>query len=143
MESGNKVKILEMIKAIEKKKSEMESYLSNLSLHTRNDMLKEISQDIINNNPLLQEILGPEENTVISEKQEDKSYNNIIKGYIAKIQQNPFKKVILLREFLDLFQEQVSEKDKDVILQSLKDESNIEKLRNEMMSLATIFKLNL
>jgi hypothetical protein len=143
MKNGNSEKILEIIEAIEKKKSEMEGYLSNLSLYTRNDMLKEISQDIIINNPMLQEILGTEEKIIINERQEDKSFNHLINGYIAKIQQNPYKKVIFLREFLDLFQEKVSEKDKDVILQSLKDESNTEKLRDEMISLAIIFKLSL
>ncbi len=143
MESRNMEKILEIIKVIEAKKSEMEEYISNLSLHTRNDMLKDISQDIISNNPLLQEILGTEEKIVISEKEEESSVDHIINGYIAKIQQNPYKKVIFLREFLDLFQDRVSEKDKGVIIQSLKDEENNEKLRSEMISLATIFKLNL
>ena len=52
MERGNKEKIIEMIKAIENKNSEMEEYISNLSILSRNDMLKKITQDIINNNSL-------------------------------------------------------------------------------------------
>jgi len=132
MESGNKEKILEMIKAIEKKNSEMEDFISNLSIPTRNEMLKEISREIISNNSLLQEILGTEEKIVISENQEIISFDHVIDGFITKIQQNPHKKV-----------DRVSETDKDVIIQSLKDEKNDEKLRDEMISLANIFKLNL
>ncbi len=143
MESGNKEKILEMIKAIEKKNSEMEDFISNLSIPTRNEMLKEISREIISNNSLLQEILGTEEQIVISENQEMLSFDHVIDGFITKIQQNPHKKVIFLREYLELFQDRVSETDKDVIIQSLKDEKNDEKLRDEMISLANIFKLNL
>ncbi len=143
MERGNKEKILEMIKAIESKNSEMEDFISNLSIPTRNDMLKEISREIISNNSLLQEILGTEEKIVISENQETISFDHVINGFITKIQQNPYKKIIFLREFLELFQDRVSETDKDVILQSLKDEKNDEKLREEMVSLANIFKINL
>lgn len=143
MESDIKEKILQMINAIEKKKLEIDEYISNLSIHTRNDMLKEISQDIISNNHLLQEILGTEEKIVINEKQETLSFDHLVNGYIGKIQQNPYKKVIFLREFLDLFKDRISEKDKDVILQSLKDEKDNEKLSEEMISLANIFKLDL
>ncbi|MFX1569706.1 MAG: hypothetical protein ACFFCV_15210 [Promethearchaeota archaeon] len=143
MESDNKEKILQMINAIEKKKLKMDEYISELSIHTRNDMLKEISQDIISNNPLLQEILGTEEKIIINEKQETFSFDHLVNGYIVKIQQNPYKKVIFLREYLDLFKDRISEKDKDVILQSLKDEEDNEKLREEMISLANIFKLDL
>ncbi len=143
MERENKEKILEMIKAIESKNSEMEDFISNLSIPTRNDMLKEISREIISNNSLLQEILGTEEKIVISENQEIISFDHVINGFITKIQQNPYKKIIFLREFLELFQDRVSETDKDVILQSLKDEKNDEKLREEMVSLANIFKINL
>ena len=141
MERGNKEKILEMIKAIENKNSEMEEYISNLSILSRNDMLKKITQDIINNNSLLQELIGTEMYIISSEETEKNSSSYIIEGYINKIQKNPYKKVIFLREFLGLFQEQISEMDKDVILKSLKDEKNEEKLREEMISLANIFKL--
>ena len=142
MEGGNKEKILKMIKAIEKKNSEMEEYISNLSISSRTDMLKEITQHIINNNYIMQELLGTEDKIISSEEIEKTSSDYIIDGYINKIQKEPYKKVIFLREFLELFQN-ISEKDKDVILKSLKDEKNEEKLREEMRSLATIFKLNL
>ena len=143
MERGNKEKILDMIKTIEKKNFEMEEFISNLSIPTRNDMLKEISQDIVSNNSLLQEILGTEEKIVISEKNNKISFDQIIEGSIAKIKLNPYKRVIYLREFLELFQDRVSETDKEVIIKSLKDEKNDEKLKERMISLAKIFKINL
>jgi len=143
MERGNKEKILEMIKAIETKNSEMEDYISNLSILTRNDMLKEITRDIINNNSLLQELIGTEDKIISTEKTEKSSFDYVIEGFINKIQKEPYKKVIFFREFLELFQNRISEKDKEVILKSLKDEKNDEKLRERMVSLANIFKLNL
>ncbi|MBA7646008.1 hypothetical protein ES703_53769 [subsurface metagenome] len=142
MERGNKEKIIEMIKAIENKNSEMEEYISNLSILSRNDMLKKITQDIINNNSLLQELIGTEMYIISSEETEKNSSSYIIEGYINKIQKDPYKKIIFLREFLGLFQERISEMDKEVILKSLKDEKNEEKLREEMISLANIFNLN-
>ena len=142
MERGNKEKIIEMIKAIENKNSEMEEYISNLSILSRNDMLKKITQDIINNNSLLQELIGTEMYIISSEETEKNSSNYIIEGYINKIQKDPYKKIIFLREFLGLFQERISEMDREVILKSLKDEKNEEKLREEMISLANVFNLN-
>ncbi len=143
MERGNKEKILEMIKSIETKNSEMEEYISNLSILSRNDMLKEITRDIINNNSLLQELIGTEDKIISTEKTEKSSFDYVIEGFINKIQKEPYKKVIFFREFLELFQDRISEKDKEVILKSLKDEKNEEKLRERMISLANIFKLNL
>ena len=142
MERGNKEKIIKMIKAIENKNSEMEEYISNLSILPRNEMLKKITQDIINNNSLLQELIGTEMYIISSEETEKNSSNYIIEGYINKIQKDPYKKIIFLREFLGLFQERISEMDKEVILKSLKDEKNEEKLREEMISLANVFNLN-
>ena len=142
MERGNKEKIIEMIKAIENKNSEMEEYISNLSILPRKEMLKKITQDIINNNSLLQELIGTEMYIISSEETEKNSSNYIIEGYINKIQKDPYKKIIFLREFLGLFQERISEMDKEVILKSLKDEKNEDKLREEMISLANVFNLN-
>jgi len=141
MERGNKEKIFELLKAIENKNSEMEEYISNLSILSRNDMLKKITQDIIINNPILQELIGADTSFISSEEIEKNSSEFIIESYISKIQKDPYKKVIFLREFLELFQERISEMDKEVILKSLKDEKNEEKLREEMISLANIFKL--
>ncbi|MFX1365286.1 MAG: hypothetical protein ACFFCE_17040 [Promethearchaeota archaeon] len=143
MERGNKERILEMIKAIENKNIEMEEYISNLSILSRNDMLKKITQDIINNNSILQEIIGSNAEVISSEEIGKNSSEMIIETYINKIQEDSHKKIIILRDFLDLFQERISEIDKEVILKSLKDIKNEEKLREEMLSLANIFKLDL
>ncbi|MFX1500818.1 MAG: hypothetical protein ACFFDH_07625 [Promethearchaeota archaeon] len=143
MERGNKERILEIIKAIENKNIEMDEYISNLSILSRNDMLKKITQDIINNNSILQEIIGRSTKVVSSEVIGKNSSEEIIENYINKIQEDSHKKIIILRDFLDLFQERISETDKEVILKSLKDIKNEEKLREEMQSLANIFKLDL
>jgi len=144
MERGNKEKILEMIKDMEDKNSQIEEYISSLSILSRKDILKEISQHIINNNPLLQEIIAKKDGIISSDKQEKTySLNDMIDGYINNIQKDPHKIVFFLSEFLDLFQDQISEKDKEVILKNLKDEKNEEKLKDRMLSLANIFNLNL
>ena len=93
MERGNKEKIIEMIQAIENKNSEMEEYISNLSILSRNDILKKITQDIINNNSLLQELIGTETQIISREEIEKNSSEFIIESYISKIQKDPYKKV--------------------------------------------------
>ena len=144
MERGKKEKILEMIKDMEDKNSQIEEYISSLSILSRKEILTEISQHIINNNPLLQQIIGKKEGIISSDNQEKAhSLDNMINGYVNKIQKDPHKMVFFLSEFLDLFHDQISEKDKDVILKSLKDEKNEEKLKERMRSLANIFNLNL
>ncbi len=140
MERGKKDKILNMIKEIEKKNLDIEKYLTSLLILSRNEMLKEISRNIIENNALLQEITGSMEKVSPDEvKAVPNEIQHKIDGFISKIQKNPTKKVIYLREFLGIFQE-ISEKDKNVILQSLKDEKNQEILKEKMASLANIFK---
>ncbi len=143
MERGNKEKILDMIKSIEKKNSEIMDYITNISIPSRNEMLKEITQDIINKNSILREFIGMESQIKSKEEMEKVSSNLIIEDFLNKIQKNPYKKVIFLREFLDLFQDSISENDKEVILNSLKDENNNEKLKERMISLMDIFNLKL
>lgn len=143
MERGNKEKILDMIKSIEKKNSEIMDYITNISIPSRNEMLKEITQDIISKNSILREFIGMESQIKSKEEMEKVSSNLIIEDFLNKIQKNPYKKVIFLREFLDLFQDSISENDKEVILNSLKDENNNEKLKERMISLMDIFNLKL
>lgn len=144
MERGNKEKILELIKEMEKKNSQIKKCISSLVILSRKDILNEISLDIINNNPLLREIIGVK-GKIISEGSQEKlnTLDEIINGFIEKIHEIPNKKVFFLNEFLDLFHDQISEEDKEVILKSLKDEKNEEKLKERMISLANIFNLNL
>ncbi|MHA2280330.1 MAG: hypothetical protein ACXAC5_05725 [Promethearchaeota archaeon] len=139
MERGNKDKILSMIDEIEKKNSEIERYISSLSILTRNESLKEIMNKIIEKNNILQEIEGskrPHMHTVINEKAN--FLREKVDNYVFKIQENPVKKIIYLREFLDNFKS-ISKNDKEVILNSLKDEKNEDKLKEKMTSLVTIF----
>ena len=144
MERGNKEKILELIEEMEKKNSQIKKCISSLVILSRKDILNEISLDIINNNPLLREIIGVK-GKIISEGSQEKlnTLDEIINGFIEKIHEIPNKKVFFLNEFLDLFHDQISEEDKEVILKSLKDEKNEEKLKERMISLANIFNLNL
>ncbi|MFX1321164.1 MAG: hypothetical protein ACFFAQ_05915 [Promethearchaeota archaeon] len=135
-------KILSLIKGIEEKNLELENHLSNLNILSRNDIIKEISQDIIQNNELLQEIVNSEKQLFSSGiKRPSSPIQHIIEGFLSKIKNTPSKKVIYLREFLEIFKQEISEKDKDVILQSLKDEINEVELKEKMITLANTFRL--
>ena len=139
MEKGNKDKILDLIKEIENKNSEMEKYLSSLSILSREDMLKEITRNIIENNSILQEIAGSKEKILPSEiKEKISTVQETVDGFISKIQENETKRIIYLREFIETFQE-ISDNDKNVIIQSLKDEKDINLLKEKMLSLSNIF----
>ncbi|MFX1317380.1 MAG: hypothetical protein ACFE9T_16075 [Promethearchaeota archaeon] len=137
-------KLLSMIKGIEKKNLELENYLYNLKGLSRNDIIKEISHSIIQNNSLLQEIASSKEE--LFSRKSNKFINpiqHIIEGFLSKIKNNPSKKIIYLREFLEMFKQTISDKDKDVILQSLKDEPSEEELKEKMITLANTFNLKL
>ncbi len=139
MEKGNKDRILDFIREIKDKNSEMEKYLSSLPILSREDMLKEIARKIIENNKVLQEIVGSKEKILSGEaKEKIHTIEERINSVISNIQENETKKIIYLREFIDTFQE-ISEKDKNVIIQSLKDEEDINLLKEKMLSLSTIF----
>jgi len=143
MGSGNKEKILKIIEEVENKNSEIEEYISNLKILPRIEMLKEITRDIISKNSVIQELLGSEGHFISKESEGETSVDYIIEGYYEKIQSAPNKKIIFLREYLELFQDRISDSDKDVILNSLKDEKNEEKLKERMKFLAITFELNL
>ncbi len=139
MERGNKDEILNMIKEIEKKNSEIEKYLSRLSILSRNETLKDIMNNIIESNSILQEIeksKGEHQHTEV--KGQANALQNLVDNFISKIQEKPTKKIIYLREFLENFPS-ISSNDKDVIINSLKDEKNKDKLREKMSSLVSIF----
>ena len=139
MERGNKDKILRMIEEIDTKNSGIKRYISSLSILTRNESLKEIMNDIIEKNKILQEIEGfkrPHLHTVVNEK--TNLLPEIVNNSFVKIQENPAKKIIYLREFLDNFKS-ISKNDKEVILNSLQNEKNKDELKEKMTSLVTIF----
>ena len=139
MEKGNKDDILNMINDIEKKNSEIEEYISKLSILSRNESLKNIIEKIFENNSILQEIeLSKGEHIHSGVKEQVNKLGDLVEGFTIKIQDKPIKKIIYLREFLENFPS-ISNNDKDVIIKSLKDEKNIEKLKEKMMSLVEIF----
>ncbi|MFX0029183.1 MAG: hypothetical protein ACFE8B_08235 [Candidatus Hermodarchaeota archaeon] len=141
MEKGIKDEILNMIKDIENKNSEIEKYLSKLSLLSRNETLKDIMNDIIENNSIIQEIEKSKgDHLHPREKDQANKLHDLVESFILNIQDNPTKKIIYLREFLENFPS-ISNMDKDVIINSLKDESNKNKLREKMTSLVDIFHL--
>ncbi|MFX1312093.1 MAG: hypothetical protein ACFFHD_05730 [Promethearchaeota archaeon] len=141
MEKENKDRILNFIREIKDRNSKMEEYLSSLSLLSREDMLKEICRNIIEENKILQEIVGSKEKILSGEVTEKvHTIEERIDTIISNIQENETKKIIYLREFIDTFQE-ISDNDRNVIIQSLKDEENINQLKEKMLSLSNIFKL--
>ncbi len=144
MEEANLEKIRSMIKGIEKKNTEFQQYLSNMKILSRNNILKEISYDIIKNNKLFQKLQVGSNGVYVTKQEIKKTSNyNFIEEIISKIQNNPTKKIIFLREFLNKI-EGISENDKDVILQSLSNEKiETEELKEKILTLANIFKLNI
>jgi hypothetical protein len=139
MEREKMDKILDMIKDIENKNSEIENYISSLSVLSRNETLKEIMNDIIDKNSVLQEIEKSKGDHLHGGlKEQVNKLENMVESYILKIQENPTKKIIYLREFLENFIS-ISSSDKDVIINSLKDENDENKLKEKMTSLVNIF----
>ncbi|MFW9894172.1 MAG: hypothetical protein ACFFD7_00030 [Candidatus Thorarchaeota archaeon] len=139
MERGNKDKILRIIDELEKSETELEKYISELSILTRNEMLQEIMNAIIEKNTVLQEIersQTPHSHSMMEEK--TKNIQELVVNYVLNIQENPTKKIIYLREFLDNLKS-ISNQDKEVILNSLQDEKDFERLKEKMTSLVTIF----
>jgi len=133
-----KKEILDFIREIENRNIELEKYLSGLSISSRNETLKDIMKNILENNEVLKEIEKSKGNHLhIAERKKDNTLENIVESYTSKIIEKPTKKIIYLREFLSNFQT-INDSDKDVILNSLKDE-NGEKLSQKMTSLVKIF----
>lgn len=144
MEKGNLDKILSMIKGIEKKSLEFQKLISTIEIPSRNNMLKEISNDIIKNNKLFKELQVEITGIVVAKEEiENISNYNLIEEIVLKIQNTPSKKIIFLQEFLNKMVG-ISENDKNVLLQSLNDEKiEIEELKEKMLSLANIFNLKI
>ena len=141
MEKGNFEKIFQMIEGIEEKNSQLAKYLKNLSFSSRNKMLKEIVRDVVSNNELIKQLGVPIETMYSMETLSESLIENVVTDIFVNIKNNATKKVIYLREFLNMFQE-ISENDKSVILQSLKDEK-VEKLKEKMLSLVSMFNLRI
>ena len=132
---------LSLIKGIENKQSEIETFLSNLNISSRDEIVKELIIEIIRNNSLFKELDITQEILNESKSTESHSKETGIDHLISNIQNNPSKKIVYLRLFLDRFHE-ISDQDKNVILQSIKNEKN-EDLKEKLLSLVSVFKVKL
>lgn len=132
--------IINFIDNVENENQKLIEYISQLPLLSRNEILSQILQEIIENKDLI--VDRSMYNKEISQKELKKKKNKvsgIIEKVVANISKNPAKKVFYLKEFLDKLEE-ISDKDKTVVLQSLKNlESN--QLEKKMSSLIQIFKI--
>jgi hypothetical protein len=133
-------KIINYIDNIEDENKKLLKFISELSLSTRHEILTKILQDIIETKQLIidRSIYEGEGSQKDLKKKKDK-VAGIIEEVIQNISKNPAKKVFYLKEFLDKLEE-ISEKDKAVVLQSLKN-AEIDLLEQKMSSLIKIFKI--
>ncbi|MFW9948391.1 MAG: hypothetical protein ACFFBZ_01155 [Promethearchaeota archaeon] len=141
MEKDKLDETLSTIKSIDKKKLEIEKNLSELPILSRKDMLIEITNDIIKKHRILHEEGFSKESIHASELGESDSISNVLDNLISDIKKTPSKKIIFLRLFLDRFHE-ISEQDKNVIIQSIKDE-NPEELKEKILPIISVFKLEI
>ena len=132
---------ISLIKGIENKQSEIETFLSNLNISSRDETIKELILEIIRNNLLFKELDITQEILNESKSTDSNSKKTIIDHLISSVQNNPSKKIVYLRLFLDKFHE-ISDQDKNVILQSIKNEKN-EDLKEKLLSLVSVFKVKL
>lgn len=141
MEKDKLDETLSTIKSIDKKKTEIEKNLSELPILSRKEMLIEITNDIIKQHKILHEEGFSKESAFTSEPGEADSISVILDNLISNINKTPSKKIIYLRLFLDRFHE-ISEQDKNVIIQSIKDEPP-EELKEKILPLISVFKLEI
>lgn len=136
-------KTVSILQSIDNNHSNLEHLLLKMQILSRNDMLKEITKDIINKNEIFQDSELHKEtiNESLVSTEQPSTIFTILDSLISNIQNNPSKRVLYLRLFLDRFHD-ISEQDKNVILQSLKDES-VEKIKERMLPIIKNFNLML
>jgi type I restriction-modification system DNA methylase subunit len=136
-------KTLSILKDIDEKNLKIEEFLSEMSISSRNDLLRDITRDIIEKNNLIKESGLSNELfcETISSDPEVVSINSLLDNLVSNIEINPSKKVIYLRLFLDRFHD-ISDQDKKVIIQSVKDEDT-KALKAKMLSLVSVFNLEI
>ena len=139
MEKQQVDKILSQIRDIEDKSLEIDKIISEMEVPNRDKILEEILKDIIRCNTLFQSLEISQEILSKNKVSEPESMQTVIENLISNIKKTPNKKILFLRLFLERFEE-ISEKDKNVILQSLKDDDH-EKIKEKLVSLISVFKL--
>jgi len=135
------LKTLSLIEDFEQKNVKIDEILSILPISSRNELLEEITRDIIEQNSIIKEHGFAKENTCDPESptQEISSINLLIDNLVSNIQKNPSKKVLYLRLFLERFRD-ISDQDKNVVIQSIKDEDS-KGLKEKILSILKVFKL--
>ena len=141
VKAENILKTLALIADFEHKNTEIDEIISTLPISSRSELLSEITLDIIKKNRVIKEYGFNKENICDPEssKQEVSSVDLLVDNLISGIQKHPSKKVVYLRLFLDKFQE-ISDQDKNVVIQSLKDEDS-KGLKEKIFSILKVFKL--
>ncbi|MFX0049580.1 MAG: hypothetical protein ACFE8G_15710 [Candidatus Hermodarchaeota archaeon] len=136
-------KTLLLLKDIDEKNSKIEELITDMSISSRNDLLRDITQDIFEKNSLIKEYGLSKESicTPLSLDPEIISINTLLDNLVSNIDSNPSKKVIYLKLFLDRFHD-ISDQDKKVIIQSVKEEDT-SALKTKMLSLIKVFKLEI
>ena len=143
MERENVEKVLLILKEINDKNLKIEDFLSDMTISSRNDLLRDITRDIIEKNDLVKEH-GLSNEFVCEPTPSDPeaiSINSLLEQLVSNIEKNPTKKVIYLKLFLDRFRD-ISDQDKKAIIQSVKDEDT-KGLKEKMLSLIKVFKLEI
>lgn len=139
MEQHHIEKILSKVRTIEEENVELDQIICEMEAPNRDKILEEILLDIIRSNVLLQSLDISQEILSKSNVTEPESMQTVINNLLSSIKKMPNKKVIVLRSFLERFEE-ISEQDKNVILQSLKDD-NYDDIKEKLLSLIKAFKL--
>ena len=139
MEKQQIEKILSKIRIIENENVELDQIISEMEIPNRDKILEEILLDIIRSNLLFQSLDISQEILSKSKVTEPESVQTVINNLLSSIKKMPSKKVIFLRSFLERFEE-ISEQDKNVILQSLKDD-DYDEIKGKVFSLISAFKL--
>lgn len=127
--------ILSMLQKIKAQDEELVMFLSQNCELTRDQILEGISQTIVNNR--LSD-LGFSQDDICSTDIKKREFEHTIDQIVANVEQDPSKKVLYLRDFFDLFEE-ISEQDKNVMLQSFKG-VKLEDLKSKMHSFAKMLR---
>jgi hypothetical protein len=141
MKQSDADKLISMIHIIGRKSKELTNSLTQLEIQSRNSLMKEIHKTIIGKNEFFHNINIKPRDMCKDENEDKKFIDDIIDITISNINKNPAKKVFYLKKFLDKF-EDISEKDKNAIIQSLKS-VEMKDLKEDMESLINIFEIKL
>lgn len=131
-------KITSLLENIDRHISDLSQSLKKVSSVSRLNLIEKISCTIVQENSFLNE-LGFHSDGAAGLTTGDKDKPSFIDQLLENITEQPTKKVILLREAFEKFPD-ISESDKNVIIQALKDEK-VENLKEKILNLVQIFGL--